>query len=239
MMQAEALREMTEEVQQLVQQERLFAIQNVSSTTRVAKISFSGDQLRLHHLMEGHPPPNVHLLDFHDVLSLVDPSSRLTFLELGTTGSSLGDMIISLSPDTKGAQQFALLCSGEMGVSYANTKLFQVHHRGKKWEYVGGGDYEYNNGEGGRALLSGLELGPEYERRCVAGIVRGFWGLGSTVSTQFFINTRDNSSGTSSPAFGKVIKGLEVLREAVRLYPDITEVSVLDCGIILDCSLSC
>ncbi|XP_064087528.1 uncharacterized protein LOC135202204 [Macrobrachium nipponense] len=229
----EELLEMGDTLRQKIERNGVYCAHQIAGEARYGRMSLKDEKLCIHRMETRQIPEDVSVLNYEDAKTLVDPSSRLTFLDLGTNDTTLGQLTIRLSPDTKGAQQFALLCSGEKGISYANTKLFQVLHRGKKWEYVGGGDYECNNGDGGKALLPDLELGPEYERPWVAGTVRGFWGLTSTVSAQFFICTRDHLVGVCSPAFGIAEEGLDVLRNAVRLYPDITQVYVQDCGIIL------
>lgn len=227
------LLEMGDPLRQQIERNSVYCAHQVAGKPRYGRVSLRDEKLCVHRMEMSQIPDDAYVVNYEDAQTLVDPSSRLTFLALGTDESTLGQLTIRLSPDTKGAQQFALLCSGEKGVSYANTKLFQVHHKGKKWEYVGGGDYEYNNGDGGKALLPDLELGPEYERPWVAGTVRGFWGLGSSVSAQFFICTKDHLVGACSPAFGIAEEGLEVLKNAIQLYPDITQVYVQDCGIIL------
>ncbi|XP_068217757.1 peptidyl-prolyl cis-trans isomerase-like isoform X2 [Palaemon carinicauda] len=221
-------------LKQQIERGSVYCVHQVASEPKYGRVSLSNGKLCIHRMEDCQIPDDACIVNYEEARTLVDPSSRQTFLELGTNGATLGRLIIRLSPDTKGAEQFALICAGEKGVSYANTKLFQVHHRGKIYEYVGGGDYEYNNGDGGKALVAGLELGPEYERPWVAGTVRGFWGLGSSVSAQFFISTHDHPAGVCSPAFGIVEEGLEILTNAVQCSTDITEVYVQDCGIILN-----
>ncbi|KAK7070633.1 hypothetical protein SK128_014029 [Halocaridina rubra] len=229
----DTLLEMVDSQGQMIGQERIFAVKRHFGHTRYAKITSIGNRMYVHHLQDGQPPPDAQVLQYDDVLKRVDSSSRLTFLNLASMDTDIGQLIIRLSPDTPGARNFALLCSGEEGPTYAMTRLFQVYHRGKKWEYIGGGDYELNNGEGGRALVPGLLLGKEYERPWIEGTVRGFWGLGDNVGGQFFINTHSHATGVCSPAFGIVENGLEVLKQIVKYYQDISMVFVKDCGIVL------
>ena len=92
-----------------------------------------------------------------------------------------------------------------------------------------GGDYQYNTGEGGAALLPHLNSG-QYMSSVQAGSV---WGCSSHASkgAQFFIITKVKQSRNGHP-FGKVVDGLEVVAAAYK-HHTITEVTVVDCGVLL------
>ncbi|XP_068235450.1 uncharacterized protein [Palaemon carinicauda] len=232
------LQEMSEPVKALLKQRKIYAIHYDKGISRSAKFTIKGDYLYLHHLENKSPPGDAYTLEFRDVLSLVDPSSTLTFLELSAGGSTLGRLHVLLAPDTARAKNFALLCTGEKHHCYANTSLLWARHKGQAMEGVWGGDYEMDDGEGGAALVRGLTTGGEYERPWTAGTVEGLWWKGDAQGAQFLIYTRDNPGKVCERAFGVVERGLGVLVRAINRYPDIKQVKVSDCGLVIHCSAS-
>lgn len=238
----EALLVMSDPVKSLVEQGRIFAVQHHQGRRRrkrCARISLTRDnKLYLHHLREEPLPSNAFVLEHSDVLRLVDTSSRMAFLKLGVVGSTLGRIHIRLAPNTHAAEQFSFLCTGEMGPSYANTRILEVREKGHEKEYVACGDYEMNNGSGGQAMIAGLGDTEQYNGQWLAGTVWGFL-LWNAVAAQFCILTKDNPGiALCSPSFGMVEEGLHVLTEAIRHYHNIRDVFIVDCGMVLLCSLS-
>lgn len=232
------LQEMSEPVKALLKQRKIYAVHYDKGCSRSAKFSIKGDYLYLHHLENKSPPANAYTLEYKDVLGLVDNSSTLTFLELSAGGSTLGRLHILLVPDTPRARNFALLCTGEKHHSYANTSLLWARHKGQAMEGVWGGDYEMDDGEGGAALVRGLTTGGEYRRPWTAGTVEGLWWKGDAQGAQFLIYTRDNPGKVCERAFGVVERGLGVLVRAINRYPDIKQVKVTDCGLVIHSSTS-
>lgn len=162
-----------------------------------------------------------------EMVKALNPSSTLTFLEMAWAGSARGRVYIRLSPDTSWGRQFVLLCSGQQGHSYINTCLFCVKYKGKCEEYVKGGDYEYNNGEGGASLLDHPEIKFRTSDKAGSVLIPKNRNMGS----QFLITTRDTDS-LWIEVIGDVESGLEVIREAVTLS-DITQATVVDCGVVV------
>nr|XP_045586742.1 peptidyl-prolyl cis-trans isomerase-like [Procambarus clarkii] len=162
---------------------------------------------------------------------MLEPSCTLAFLDLGWAGSTRGRVTIRLTPDTPLARQFVLLCTGQRGHTYRNTKLLEVWEKGQPWEWVGGGDYESNDGEGGAPLLPDLK--GQYRKSDRAGAVLCLDDPGGPKSAQFIITTGDRQVGDLWPdVFGDVVSGLDVVRAAVN-HSDIREVTVVDCGVVL------
>ncbi|KAG0728482.1 Reticulocyte-binding protein 2 a [Chionoecetes opilio] len=83
----------------------------------------------------------------------------------------------------------------------------------------------------GAALLPDLDKGV-YGESWMAGDVWGSWG-DPAVDAQFIIITKDWPGHSVPYVLGKVEGGLEVVVEAARHRP-ITEVSVVDCGVVVD-----
>ncbi|XP_069186304.1 peptidyl-prolyl cis-trans isomerase-like [Procambarus clarkii] len=162
---------------------------------------------------------------------MLEPSCTLAFLDLGWAGSTRGRVTIRLTPDTPLARQFVLLCTGQRGHTYRNTKLLNVKYKGGPGEWVVGGDYESNDGKGGAPLLPDLQ--GRYRESGRAGAVLCCDDPGGPRSAQFIITTRDRQDGRQwFDAFGDVVSGLDVVRAAVN-HSDNPEVTVVDCGVVL------
>ncbi|XP_069182313.1 peptidyl-prolyl cis-trans isomerase-like [Procambarus clarkii] len=218
-------------VKRLVEAGRVLAVQEDQDGRRSARIILQDGQLYLHPLLRQPTPAHAHTLQESEVVGVLESSCTLAFLDLGWAGSTKGRVTIRLTPDTPLARQFVLLCTGQRGHTYRNTKLLQVCDKGQPGEWVKGGDYESNDGAGGAPLLPDLQGRYRESRR--AGAVLCCDDLGGPRSAQFFITTRDRQDGYLwSHVFGDVVSGLDVVRAAVN-HSDITEVTVVDCGVVL------
>ncbi|XP_069176723.1 peptidyl-prolyl cis-trans isomerase-like [Procambarus clarkii] len=227
----EDLRRMREPVKRLVEAGRVLAVQEDQDGRRSARITLQDGQLYLHPLLRQPTPAHAHTLQESEVVGLLEPSCTLAFLDLGWAGSTRGRVTIRLTPDTPLARQFVLLCTGQRGHTYRNTKLLRVGNKGQPDEWVGGGDYESNDGKGGTPLLPDLQ--GRYRRSGRAGTVLSLWWLGGPRCAQFVITTRDRQDGRQwLNVFGDVVSGLDVVRAAVN-HSDIREVTVVDCGVVL------
>ncbi|XP_069191061.1 uncharacterized protein [Procambarus clarkii] len=227
----EDLRRMREPVKRLVEAGRVLAVQEDQDGRRSARITLQDGQLYLHPLLRQPTPADAHALQESEVVGVLEPSCTLAFLDLGWAGSTRGRVTIRLTPDTPLARQFVLLCTGQRGHTYRNTKLLEVWHKGQPDEYVVGGDYESNDGKGGAPLLPDLQ--GQYRESHRAGAVLCCDDLGGPRSAQFIITTRDRQDDRQwTHVFGDVVSGLDVVRAAVN-HSDITEVTVVDCGVVL------
>ncbi|XP_069160624.1 uncharacterized protein [Procambarus clarkii] len=226
----EDLRRMRAPVRRLVETGLVLAVQEDQDGRRSARITLQDGQLCLHPLLPQPPPTHAHTLKYEDVVEA--SSSTLAFLDLKWAGSTRGRVTIQLTLDTGLARQFMLLCTGELGHSYTGTKLLWVWNKGQPEEWVVGGDYESNDGEGGASLLPDLKA--EYESSGAAGAVFSRWGLWPARSAQFVIITRDCAEGGPlwPCVFGEVVSGLEVVRAAAN-HSEVTEVTVANCGVVL------
>ncbi|XP_045619257.2 E3 ubiquitin-protein ligase TRIM69 isoform X1 [Procambarus clarkii] len=239
----EDLRRMREPIKSLVEAGRVLAVKRLVEAGQVlavhedqdgccsARITLQDGQLYLHPLLRQPTPAHAHTLQESEVVGVLDPSCTLAFLDLGWAGSTRGRVTIRLTPDTPLARQFVLLCTGQRGHTFRNTKLLWVMDKGEPGEWVVGGDYESNDGEGGAPLLPNLQ--GQYRGSGRAGAVSSWWAPGSPTSAQFTIITRDHQDGPQWLwVFGDVVSGLDVVRAAVN-HSDITEVTVVDCGVVL------
>ncbi|XP_069193755.1 peptidyl-prolyl cis-trans isomerase-like [Procambarus clarkii] len=227
----EDLRRMREPVKRLVEAGRVVAVQEDQDGRRSARITLQDGQLFLHPLLRQPTPAHAHTLQESEVVGVLEPSCTLAFLDLGWAGSTRGRVTIRLTPDTPLARQFVLLCTGQRGHTYRNTKLLEVWDKGQPGECVGGGDYGSNDGKGGAPLLSDLQ--GQYRRSDRAGAVLCWLAPGDPKSAQFTITTRDLQGGKQRVnVFGDVVSGLDVVRAAVN-HSNIREVTVVDCGVVL------
>ncbi|XP_069180544.1 tripartite motif-containing protein 5-like isoform X3 [Procambarus clarkii] len=218
-------------VKRLVEAGRVVAVQEDQDGRRSARITLQDGQLYLHPLLRQSTPAHAHTIQESDVVGVLDPSCTLAFLDLGWAGSTRGRVTIRLTPDTPLARQFVLLCTGQRGHTFRNTKLLWVEYKGRPGEWVVGGDYESNDGEGGAPLLPDLQ--GQYRGSGQAGAVWSWWPLGGPKSAHFVIATRDRQDGRQwSCVFGHVVSGLDVVRAAVN-HSNIQEVTVVDCGVVL------
>ncbi|XP_050715128.1 uncharacterized protein LOC126997929 isoform X1 [Eriocheir sinensis] len=231
----EDLRSLTQPARCLLQAGRVFAVHQVEGQRRHARISLEAGQLCLHALKDLLLPLGAATLQVSEV---VPPSPPCTvFLDLSWLGSAPRRVQIRLSPDTPRGRQFILLCTGQRGPSFVNTRLFEVSGKGEAGECVLGGDYESNNGRGSSVLLPGLDEG-DYRRSGRAGDVFGQERLDLTCDYveecgHFGIKTRDDLNDAGNLlVFGEVVDGLHVVAEAAQHW-DIKEVTVADCGVVL------
>ncbi|XP_050739173.1 uncharacterized protein LOC127009848 [Eriocheir sinensis] len=229
---AEDLRSLTQPARRLLEAGWVFAVHQVEGQRRHARISLEAGQLCLHALKDHPPPLGAATLQVSEV---VPPSPPCTvFLDLSWPGRAPRRVRIRLSPDTPRGRQFLLLCTGQRGPSYVNTRLYHVEKKGEAGEFVRGGDYESNDGSGSSVLLPGLGEG-EYRESGRAGDVFGLvWNDRIRGENgKFGIFTRDcQDSVVSLRVFGEVVDGLHVVAEAAQ-HRDIKEVTVADCGVVL------
>ncbi|XP_042887229.1 uncharacterized protein LOC122264409 [Penaeus japonicus] len=204
-----------------------------ASPPRSARMTLADEKLYLHVLKDQPAPPYARVLKHCEAMQLMDPFYSVVFLEMGWGGAARGRVHIRLTPNDRRAQQFLSLCTGQAGRSYVDTQLLQVGYKGRPGEYVVGGGLD-------DVAIEEEELGRECQKRASVGLVWGWCeadghtGPGSLGSgSRFAITTKHPGPGTSyCRVFGKVEAGLEVLKAATKLK-DITEVSVLDCGIVV------
>ncbi|XP_042231144.1 uncharacterized protein LOC121872447 [Homarus americanus] len=230
---ADDMRTSPNKMKKILQTGRLFAVQ-ASRSNRSAEVLMSEGRLCVHVLQDVTPPPDAYVIDYNEVMTLVKASPTLAFLDLRWTASAGGRVYINVNPYTGRGNQFLLLCMGEKGPSYADAVIINVGNEGEAGEFVRCGDYERNNGSGGAAIVEDLEVRGIYEKPLTAGTVAGWWWSDEKIPTaQFTITTRDGPEGNLCPtAFGEVVSGLEVVKEAVKCVNH-CQVNVVSCGVVV------
>ncbi|KAL0279490.1 UNVERIFIED_CONTAM: hypothetical protein PYX00_001033 [Menopon gallinae] len=163
-------------------------------------------------------------------------SYPLYFLNIDLDSTYLGRIVIETRPDVapKMSKNFAALCTGETGVSYKNCTIFQC------WggESIITGDYETNNGRGGRSIYEEGYFMPDETK---IPSVRGAVGMRRTqkrhdnlgmVGSQFRVILQEMRSFTA--IFGHVVEGIDVI-EKIASFGDSTgkptkTITINNCG---------
>ncbi|XP_068223839.1 E3 ubiquitin-protein ligase TRIM21-like [Palaemon carinicauda] len=224
----------------LAREGKLCAVQEREGRTSYGKITLTDDgKVCLHRLRQDlGPPANALTISYDDVASLTDMSVNVAFLELAAEERTIKRLYIRLSPFTKFGQHFVALCTGEMGPSYANTIVLDVMRKDSPTgERVLFGDYENNDGSGGKALMPGLNWSEWVKGTYISPAVAG--AVGSVLGTeenaaQFVILTKSCSGQNLGGCFGVVEEGLDHLNETVSLYSNIRDVYIKDCGVVVN-----
>ncbi|CAK1547367.1 unnamed protein product [Leptosia nina] len=150
---------------------------------------------------------------------LRNPSTYpLFYFNLEVNGTPFGRVVIEVREDVapRMARNFAVLATGELGVGYRGCTVFQCWEN----ESVITGDFELNNGRGGRSVFEENYFMPD-DTKMVA--VRGSVGMRRSqkrhdnlglVGSQFRIMLREMRGFTAIFAF--VVEGLELVDRLSR-----------------------
>lgn len=145
------------------------------------------------------------------------------YFNIEVNGSPYGRIVIEVRPDVapKMAKNFSVLSTGEAGVGYKGCTIFQCW----EGESVITGDFELNNGRGGRSIFEDGYFMPDDTK---FPAVRGAVGMRRTqkrhdnlgmVGSQFRIILQEMRGFTG--IFGHVIEGLEHV-EKISTFGDQT-----------------
>ncbi|XP_018392214.1 PREDICTED: uncharacterized protein LOC108771428 isoform X1 [Cyphomyrmex costatus] len=147
----------------------------------------------------------------------------LYYFNIEVNGSPHGRIVIEVRPDAapKMAKNFSVLSTGEIGIGYKGCTIFQCW----EGESVITGDFELNNGRGGRSIFDDGYFMPDDTK---FPAVRGAVGMRRTqkrhdnlgmVGSQFRIILQEMRGFTG--IFGHVVEGLELV-EKISTYGDQT-----------------
>lgn len=147
----------------------------------------------------------------------------LYYFNIQVNGSPHGRIVIEVRPDAapKMSKNFSVLSTGEAGISYEGCTIFQCW----EGESVITGDFEQNNGRGGRSIFEDSYFMPDDTK---FPAVRGAVGMRRTqkrhdnlgmVGSQFRIILQEMRGFTG--IFGHVVEGLELV-EKISTFGDQT-----------------
>lgn len=211
----------------------VYAVQVEDGKSRWCLLELKENCILLYSLRDGDPPEDGITLPYFLLRELVSWKFSSVFLELGLEGQSKGHVHIRVLGNTARGHQTVLLCSGERGPSYRETAFqkdtLMVNNSNTPIDVLKGGDYEKNNGTGGRAIVDDIVEIAAYQQTVVAGLMVGWppeedWRLGS-----FYFYLHDAPLVIEDCAFGIVTKGLELLRSVGPMI----DACVMDCGLVI------
>ncbi|XP_018323264.1 uncharacterized protein LOC108735685 [Agrilus planipennis] len=170
-----------------------------------------------------YPENNMIVHSIHSPQIIKNPSNvcPLYFFNIDVNGSPVGRIVIEVRADVapKMAKNFGVLTTGEAGMGYKGCSIFQCW----EGESVITGDFELNNGRGGRSIFEDSFFLPD-DTKLLA--VRGTVGMRRTqkrhdnlgmVGSQFRIILQEMRGFTG--IFGHVVEGLELV-EKISTYGD-------------------
>lgn len=210
----------------------IFAVKTIEGKQMVAAV-VPCMQISLYRLEEEVIPPQSYVIQ-HE--SLMEEPPQRACLVLGVDDTVLGRVIIRLTNKGNLALNFLHMCAGDLGPSYANSQLLHVSNKGEDSECVKMGEYVMGRGTSGKAVLPGVNWAREKKRKIykttpyVAGQVRGY--ISYYNASVFDIITRDDQFRTDKDCFGVVEEGLDILKDAIWRYPDISRVRIVNCGLM-------
>lgn len=145
----------------------------------------------------------------------------LFYFNIEVNNLAIGRIVIETRPDVapKMSKNFEVLCTGEMGMSYKGCTVFQCW----EGESVITGDFDSNNGRGGRSIYEEGYFMPDDTK---FPAVRGAVGMRRTqkrhdnlgmVGSQFRVILQEMRGFTG--IFGHVVEGIELV-EQIASYSD-------------------
>ncbi|KAK6260030.1 hypothetical protein SCA6_014504 [Theobroma cacao] len=166
----------------------------------------------------------------------------LVFLDVSVDGDPVERIIIELFADVvpKTAENFRALCTGEKGVGKSTGK--PLHYKGSflhriiKGFMAQGGDFSKGNGTGGESIYGGKLVDENFKLAHDGPGVLSMANSGpNTNGSQFFITfKRQPHLDGKHVVFGKVIKGMDVLKKIEQVGTGdgkpAKPVKISDCG---------
>ncbi|XP_039001067.1 peptidyl-prolyl cis-trans isomerase CYP63-like isoform X2 [Hibiscus syriacus] len=166
----------------------------------------------------------------------------LVFLDVSIGGDPVEKVVIELFADVvpKTAENFLALCTGEKGIGKSTGK--PLHYKGTFFHRIikgfmaQGGDFSMGNGTGGESIYGGKFADENFKLAHDGPGVLSMANSGpSTNGSQFFITfKRQPHLDGKHVVFGKVIKGMDVLKKMEQVGTGDGKLSqpvkISDCG---------
>ncbi|KAK2987125.1 hypothetical protein RJ640_019685 [Escallonia rubra] len=166
----------------------------------------------------------------------------LVFFDLSINGDPLERIVIELFADVvpKTAENFRALCTGEKGIGISTGK--PLHYKGTAFHRIirgfmaQGGDFSNGNGTGGESIYGGKFADENFKLdHNVPGLLSMANGGPNTNGSQFFIIfKRQSHLDGKHVVFGKVVKGMDVVKKIELVGTDDGKpsglVKIVNCG---------
>jgi cyclophilin family peptidyl-prolyl cis-trans isomerase len=156
-------------------------------------------------------------------------------IQIGKNDENLKRIEFELFKDhvPKTSENFRCLCTGEKNLHYKNS----IFHRIIKDFAISGGDFENNDGTGGKSIyVKTFEDENFYYAHNKEGILTMANSGKNTNGSQFFITLKETPwLDGKNVVFGRVIKGMDVVNEIAEVETDgqnkpEEEVKIVNCG---------
>lgn len=212
----------------------LHSIRGVNVTLPV---EMDGSRLLVHATQPQAAPAGSRVVKLQHIKACIDPSCALTFLDISLRGQELGRMFIRLLGCTKRSLSFLMMCTGEAGPSFLNTRFHRMWGASLSGGSVWAGDHDRGDGSGGtlpsEILHEMKELSDKKTKVPItAGLVAGRYG--KTNSTIFRVYTNQRQETYEDVAIGRVEYGLNILQDALKNTKSITDLIISGCGMVIE-----
>uniref|UniRef100_A0A5B6ZTE2 peptidylprolyl isomerase n=1 Tax=Davidia involucrata TaxID=16924 RepID=A0A5B6ZTE2_DAVIN len=166
----------------------------------------------------------------------------LVFLDVSIDGDPVERIVIELFADVvpRTAENFRALCTGEKGIGISTGKPLHykgsIFHRIIKGFMAQGGDFSKGNGTGGESIYGGKFADENFTLdHNGPGLLSMANGGPNTNGSQFFIIfKRQPHLDGKHVVFGKVVKGMDIVRKIEQLGASDGKpsqlVKIVDCG---------
>uniref|UniRef100_A0A5B6ZYP0 peptidylprolyl isomerase n=1 Tax=Davidia involucrata TaxID=16924 RepID=A0A5B6ZYP0_DAVIN len=166
----------------------------------------------------------------------------LVFLDVSIDGDPVERIVIELFADVvpRTAENFRALCTGEKGIGISTGKPLHykgsIFHRIIKGFMAQGGDFSKGNGTGGESIYGGKFADENFTLdHNGPGLLSMANGGPNTNGSQFFIIfKRQSHLDGKHVVFGKVVKGMDIVRKIEQVGTSDGKpsglVKIVDCG---------
>lgn len=166
----------------------------------------------------------------------------LVFLDVSIDGHPTEKIVIELFSDVvpRTAENFRALCTGEKGIGVSTGKPLHfkgsIFHRIIKGFMAQGGDFSKGNGTGGESIYGGKFQDENFKLdHSEAGLLSMANSGPNTNGSQFFIIfKRQPHLDGKHVVFGKVVKGMDIIRKVEQVGTTDGKpsgiVKIVDCG---------
>lgn len=219
----------------------VYGMQERNGTKQFAQLSLGDEGILVHCLREDvYPNDGVAILvhQFESLSAMLPEESPAIFFDIGWAGERRGRVYVSLFGTTPRSRQAIMLCSGEKGPSYRNTSFYEYQVTSSRWSankrhaILYGGDYEENDGSGGKPILEDILDGEEYTHPAKEGLMVSWPAADHWRSGSFGFYLVAGTPKTVDTAFGVVSHRLGILKAAAEQDP-VTNAYVSDCGFVI------
>lgn len=167
------------------------------------------------------------------------PSNPLVYLDIAINQREVGRVVLELYNDVapKTAENFRQLCTGEAGIGKAGKPLhFQgsIFHRVIPGFMIQGGDFTNFNGTGGESIYGEKFADETFDLKHTEPGLLSMANAGpDTNGSQFFVTTVPTPHlDGKHVVFGKVFRGMGLVREIEGQERDSQDKPLVDCTII-------